>query len=100
MFFDNRSNERYDSSDHTVEYTVGNFSSSEIFEADLINVSERGLCMLSPHLLTVGQEITLRDFMNFSSRTAVVIWITENEEKSRFDISDQVLFRIGLEFSE
>jgi PilZ domain len=100
MFFDNRSNERFEFSDHTVEYTVGNFSSCELFEAELINVSEKGLCILSPHPLVVGQEITLKDFMGSSSRTAVVIWNAEDEERSGFDTSDQVLFRIGLEFSE
>jgi hypothetical protein len=100
MFFDNRSNERYDFSDHKVEYTLGHFSSDELFEAELINVSERGLCIMSPQPLAVGQEITLKDFMGFSSRTALVIWIAEDEEKSRFDASEQGLFKIGLEFSE
>ena len=100
MFLDNRSYERYEFSDDKVEYAFGYFSNDEIFEADLINASEKGLCMLSPHCLTVGQEITLRNFMGVSSRTAVVIWIAEDEESGGFDRSDQVLFKVGLKFSE
>ena len=99
MFFDNRRNERYEFPDNKVEYTFGNFANDEIFEADLINANEVGLCILSPHLLTVGQEITIKNFMNFSSRTAVVIWIAEAEKTGGFDESDQVLFKVGLNFS-
>lgn len=100
MSFDLRSNERYELPDYKVEYALGHLSDDEIFEADLINASEIGLCMLSPYRLTVGQEITLRNFMSFSSRTAVVIWIAEYGETDCFDKSDQVLFKVGLQFSE
>lgn len=100
MFFDNRRNERFEFPDHKVEYTFGHFANDEIFEADLINASEMGLCMLSQHCLTVGQEITVRNCMGFSSRTAVVIWIAEDEETGGFDESDRVLFKVGLKFSE
>jgi hypothetical protein len=95
-----RSNERYEFSDYKVEYTVGHFSNDEIFEADLINSNERGLCILCPHHLAVGQEITLRDFMGHSARTAMVIWITEHEEMGGFGNSDKALFKIGLQFSD
>jgi hypothetical protein len=97
--FNIRSNERYDFADNKVEYTLGHFAKDEMFEADLINVSERGLCMLCPHNLTVGQEITLRDFMGYSSRTAMVIWIAQHEETVGFAKSDQALFKVGLQFS-
>jgi hypothetical protein len=100
MIFDLRSNERYELPDYKVEYTLSHLSDDEMFEADLINVSEIGLCILSPHRLTLGQEITLRNFMTFSSRTAVVIWIAEHDEMDCFDKSDQVLFKVGLQFSE
>jgi hypothetical protein len=100
MFFELRSNERNEFPDHKVEYCLGNFTNDEIFEADLINASETGLCMLSPHCLSVGQKITLRNFMGSSSRTAVVIWIAQDKEASSFDKSDQVLFKIGLQFSD
>ena len=100
MFFDNRRNERYEFVDQKVDYTFGNVGDTEIFEGDLINGNEVGLCMLSPHRLTVGEEITIKNFMGFSSRTGVVIWIAEGEEMSHSDESDQVLFRVGLQFSE
>jgi hypothetical protein len=96
--FDKRGNERSEFPDYKVEYTFDPFSSGEIFEADVINVNETGLCMRSPHRLTVGQEITLRNIMSFSSRTAIVIWIAEDEETGGFYKSDQVLFKVGLQF--
>ncbi len=95
-----RMNERYELPDFKVEYTLDLISSDEIYEADLINYSEGGLCMLSPHRLSVGQEIILRHFMNYSSRTAVVIWVAEGEEEAGFDESGKVLFKTGLQFSE
>jgi hypothetical protein len=98
--FDIRSNERYEFSDNKVEYALGHFSNDELFEADLVNISEKGLCMLCPQRLTIGQEITLRNFMSFSSRTAMVIWITEHEETGGRGESDQALFKVGLQFSE
>jgi hypothetical protein len=100
MSFNQRSNERYEFSDSKVEYTLGHLSDDEMFEADLINANEVGLCILSPRRLTVGQEITIKNFMTFSSRTAVVIWIAEYDEPFCFDKSDRVLFKIGLHFSE
>ena len=100
MFFDLRSNERYEFPDYKLEYSFGNFYNDEIFEADLINVNETGLCMQSPHRLSIGQEITLRNFMSFSSRTAVVIWIAQYEETVGVDKSDQLLFKVGLQFSD
>ena len=94
-----RMNERYELPDFKVEYTLDHISSDEIYEAGLIDYSEGGLCMLSPHRLTVGQEIILRNFMDYSSRTAVVIWVAESEEAAGFDKSDKVLFKAGLQFS-
>ncbi len=76
MVFNSRRNERYEFLDQKVE-------------ADLINGNEVGLCMLSPHRLAVGQEITIKNFMNFSSRTAGVIWIAEGEQISGSDESDK-----------
>ncbi len=97
--FDLRSGERYEFPDYKVEYSFGLFSNDEIFEADLINANEKGLCMLSLHPFVVGQNITLRNFMGFSSRTAAVIWI-EDGEPAGFNKSGQVLFKVGLEFTD
>ena len=94
-----RMNERYELPDFKVEYTLDYMSSDEIYEAGLIDYSEGGLCMLSPHRLTVGQEIILRNFMDYSSRTAVVIWVADGEVEASFDESGQVLFKTGLQFS-
>ncbi len=99
MPFDSRRNERYEFSDQKVDYTLGHLGGDEMFEGDLINGNEVGLCMLSRHRLTVGQEITIKNYMGFSSRTAVVIWIAEDDISSSTE-SDQVLFRVGLQFSE
>jgi hypothetical protein len=100
MFFDLRSSDRHEFPDYKVEYSFGPFSEDEIFEADLINANETGLCMLSSHRLDVGQEITLRNFMSSSSRTAAVIWIAQDEETGVLGKSDQVLFRVGLQLSD
>ncbi len=99
MMFDQRGSDRYEFPDQKVEYTFGHFSSDEIYVADLINANEIGLCMLSAQRLTVGQEITLINFMSFSARTAVVIWI-EDEETGGFNESHNVIFRVGLKFSD
>jgi hypothetical protein len=97
--FEQRRVERYESLDNKIEYALDPFSGDSIFEAELVNYCETGLCILSSHLLSVGQEITLRDFMSFSSRTGVVIWIVEDEETGGFDKSDQGLFKVGLQFA-
>ena len=98
--FDMRRRERHEFSDDKVEYSFTAFS-GEIFEADLINGSEDGLCMQLSQCLSVGREITVRNFMDFSARTAVVIWVQQHEEKGFFEeISDDVLYRVGLQFSD
>jgi hypothetical protein len=99
MSFDLRRNERYEYSDYKVEYTVDHLSEDEMFDADLVNANEVGLCILSPRRLAVEQEITLINFMASSSRTAVVIWIAEYDEMNFFGKSDQVLYKVGLRFS-
>lgn len=99
MMFDQRKNERYDFSDRKVEYTLTPFSHDEIFDAAVINLSETGLCLLSPNRLSVGQEITIKNFMTFSSRTAKVIWVEKYDGGFHLNRSDEVLFKIGLLFS-
>lgn len=97
--FEQRRNERYEFSGDKVEYTLTPFSQDEIFEAAVVNFSETGLCLLSPNRLSVGQEITIKNCMSFSSRTAVVNWIEKYNDVFSLKESDQVLFKIGLLFT-
>jgi len=98
MMFEQRRSERYELSGSKVEYMLTPFSKDEIFEADVVNFSETGLCLLSSNRLTVGQEITIRNFMTFSSRTAVVMWVEEYDGMFHCDKSDEALFKVGLQF--
>ena len=91
MMFEQRSAERYESFDNKMDYVLDPFSEDPVFEAELVNYSETGLCILSSHLLSVGQEITIKDLLAFPLRTAVVTW------SEKYD--DQELFKIGLRFS-
>jgi hypothetical protein len=96
--FDHRKTERYEFFDEKIEFALDPFSKDELFEAELINCNETGLCILSSKQLSVGQEITLRKFMDFSSRSAIVTWITTYERYSALDKSCEILFKIGLRF--
>lgn len=98
--FDHRRTERYEFSDEKIEYVLDSSSKDELLEAELINCNETGLCILSSKQLSVGQEITLRNFMGFSSRSAVVTWVAEYERFSNLVQSHEILFKVGLRFSE
>jgi len=97
--FDLRRSDRYEFSDDKVEYSLDPFSEDDLFEADVVNASETGLCILSASPLSVGQEITIKHFGGLSSKAAVVIWIEKNDEIFYLNKSDEVLFRIGLQFT-
>lgn len=96
-FFDQRKDERYDLHERKVEYALSPFD-TEILEADILNISETGLCLLSSNYMPVGQEITIKNLMPFSSRTARVMWIEEYDNNFHLNNSDEVLFKIGLTF--
>jgi hypothetical protein len=96
--FDQRKNERAEFTGDKAEYALDPFSEDEMFEADVINVSETGLCLLSSNRLTLGQEITIRNFMTFSSRMAVVMWVEKYDAMFYLNKSDEVLFKVGLQF--
>lgn len=89
MMFENRKHDRYEYTDSKLEYTLAPFSTDEIFEADVINFSELGLCLLSANYIAEGEEITIRDFMNYSLQNAKVLWVEK---------TDEGLFKIGLSF--
>ncbi len=100
IMFDHRKTERYEFFDEKIEYVLDPLSEEKPIEAELVNCNETGLCILSSKPLPVGQEIILLNFMDYSSRSAVVTWITEYERFSALDKSSQILFKIGLQFSE
>ena len=97
--FEQRRSERYELSENKVEYSLTPFSKDEILEADLVNYSETGLCILSSNHLSVRQEITIKNFMSSSSRTAVVVWIRKYNDLFYLNKSDKLLFKAGLLFA-
>ena len=89
MMFENRKHDRYEYTDGKLQYTLSPFSTDEIFEADVINFSEFGLCLLSVNYIAEGNEITIRDFINYGLQNAKVIWVEK---------TDEGLFKMGLSF--
>lgn len=85
--FDNRRNERYQYTGGKLEYTLSPFSVDEIFEAEVIDFSQSGLCILTAHYLAEGEEITIRDFMGCPLQSAKVLWAEK---------TDEFLCKIGL----
>lgn len=89
--FENRKHDRYEY-EYTgakLEYTLSPFSKDEIFEAEVINFSQHGLCLLSANCIAEDEEITIRDFMNKTLQDAKVLWVEK---------TDEGLFMIGLSF--
>jgi hypothetical protein len=78
--FEQRKNERYIVTEDTLKYTLHPFAEDEIFEAEIVNYSQTGICFLSSNCIPPGQEITIRNFMDSSSGTAVVIWSEKSDE--------------------
>ncbi|MFA4829470.1 MAG: hypothetical protein WC594_09640 [Thermodesulfovibrionales bacterium] len=87
IIFENRKKDRYEYTGGKLEYTLSPFSADKIFEADVIDFSQLGLCILSANYIAVGEEITIRNFMNYALQTAKVI---------RVEKTDEGLFKIGL----
>jgi len=89
MMFDNRKNDRYEYASGKLEYTLSPFSIDEIFEADIINFNQLGLCLLSANFIAEGEEITIRNFMDYRLKSAKVLWV---------ETTDDGLFKMGLSF--
>ncbi len=98
--FDHRRTERCEYFNEKIEFALDSSSKDKLLEAELVDCNETGLCILSSTRLSVGQEITLHNFMDCSLRSAVVAWIAEHERFSALDKSSEILFKIGLRFSE
>ena len=73
----------------SVEYVLDPFNADEIFEGTIENISESGMCLLTSHALTEGQEITIKSLLFLPSQTAVVCW-TETQDDG---------YRVGLKFA-
>ncbi len=72
----------------SVEYVLDPFSSEEVYEGVIENISESGMCLIVSHQLQEGQEITIRTLMFLPSQTAAVCWIEPHDD----------LYRAGLKF--
>jgi len=59
-----------------------------VFEGTIDNISESGMCLLTPHSLTEGQEITVKSLLFLPSQTAVVCWVEPQDNG----------YRVGLRF--
>jgi hypothetical protein len=57
--FDQRRQERFDIS-CPIEYVVGSFQSAMFCEGIAVNISNSGLCLLTPYSLAEGQEIAIK----------------------------------------
>ena len=81
MSFERRVEERHSFSDMVeIEYVLDPFTDSETFKGSLVNISETGLCLLTTHLLKVGEEITINSMINTPSQIAVVQWIEKYDD--------------------
>jgi hypothetical protein len=78
--FEQRKDERYEVSEAVLEYMLGPFSTNEIFTAEIVNYSQTGICIRTSGRIPPGQEITIRNFMNFPSGAALVIWSEKSDE--------------------
>jgi hypothetical protein len=87
--FDNRQNDRYEYTGGKLEYALSPLSIDEIFEADVIDYNQLGLCLMSANYIAEGEEIMIRDFMNYGLQHAKVLWVKK---------TDEGLFKIGLLF--
>ena len=61
-----------------IEYASG-FFDTETFEGTLVNMSDAGLCLLISRPLKMGEEITVKDDIFGSPRTATVQWIEKTD---------------------
>jgi hypothetical protein len=62
-----------------IEYASG-FFDTETFEGTVVNLSDTGICLLISGPLNIGEEITIKDDIFGSPRTATVQWIEKTDE--------------------
>ena len=84
-----REHRRQDFSYAVVEYVLNSNSTHETFIGFTLNVSNSGLCLYTPKLLSEGQKIIIKSTFPTPSKSAMVRWI------ERYD---DVFYKIGLVF--
>jgi hypothetical protein len=72
----------------TIEYFL-DLSSQETFEGVIDNISEAGICLITPIQLEEGQEIIIKTDIFLPSHSAQVCWIKKHEDA----------YKVGLKFS-
>ncbi|MDQ7786370.1 MAG: PilZ domain-containing protein [Thermodesulfovibrionales bacterium] len=89
--FDQRKQERFDIS-CPIEYVVDSFQSDVLCEGIAVNISNSGLCLLTSHSFTEGQEIAIKSIfpIPLPSEAASVVWV---EKSADFSV------KTGLSFS-
>ena len=72
-----------------IEYALDAFD-TETFEGFVLNISDTGICLLISNHLSIGQEITLKDFDIYGSfKTATLQWIEKADKRH---------YKVGLSF--
>lgn len=74
--------------DCRIEY-VFDMQCGDTCEGIIDNISEAGFCLVTQTPLHEGQEITLRSILYFPSQTAIVCWVTQDENDC---------YRAGMKF--
>jgi hypothetical protein len=85
-----RKHQRQDFPYAVVEYVLNSDTTNGIFIGFTLNVSESGLCLYTPKLLNVAQEIVIKGNCLVSSQIATVRWIEKY---------DDFFYKIGLSFN-
>jgi hypothetical protein len=86
---DKRKQRRQDFSYAVVEYVLNSDNIHETFIGFTLNVSNSGLCLYTPKLLSEGQKIIIKSNLPTPSKTALVRWIKKY---------DNVFYKVGLVF--
>ena len=60
-----------------VQYVTSLFHTDEIFDGVISNISESGVCLLTTNPLSKGQDITIKNKIPATPRTATVRWSTK-----------------------
>jgi len=85
-----RKNSRYDFS-QLIEYSLLSHPADKVLKGIIQDFSHSGLCMITNHPLSEGEEIVIRSILTEDSRCAIVRWIVNIGNSS---------VKVGLEFKK